>query len=62
MNKITDKQRVSVQEMKVYYALNYPFEPNNRRVGRLAKQLGFKLVKQMINRKYEYFYIKANQD
>lgn len=62
MNKITDKQRVSVQEMKEYYAHNYPFEPNNRRVGRLAKQLGFKLVKQMINRKYEYFYIKANQD
>jgi hypothetical protein len=48
--------------MKEYYAQNYPFEPNNRRVGRLAKQLGFKLVKQMINRKYEYFYIKANQD
>ena len=62
MNKITDKQRVSVQEMKEYYAQNYPFEPNNRRVGRLAKQLGFKLVKQMINRNYEYFYIKANQD
>lgn len=60
MNEITDKQRVSVQEMKDCYAKHHPFEPNNRRVGQFAKQMGFKLVKQMINRKYEYFYIKIN--
>lgn len=57
--EIKNKQRISVQEMKEYYAKNYPFEPNNRRIGQLAKQLGFKLTKQMVNRKYQYFYIKA---
>lgn len=57
--ELKNKQRVSVQEMKDYYAAHYPFEPNNQRVGRFAKSMGFKLEKQMKNRKMHYFYVKA---
>lgn len=60
MDNIIDRQRVSVNEMKDYYTTLHPFAPNNRRVGQFAKKMGFRLVRQMINRKYEYFYIKTN--
>ena len=53
-----EKARVSVQEMKDYYAEHYPYEANGQRVGRFAKKNGFRLAKQMVNRKLEYFYIK----
>lgn len=57
---ITTAKRVSVEEMKAYYAENFPYEPNNQRVGRYAKTIGFQLTKQMINGKYIYFYIRSN--
>lgn len=56
---ITTKNRVSVEEMKEYYAKHSPYEPNGQRVGRFAKSIGFQLTKQMINGKTIYFYIKA---
>lgn len=58
MENILTKSKVTVEEMKAYYAANFPYEPNGQRVGRFAKQIGYKLVKQMKNRKYLYFYIK----
>lgn len=56
--EIVNKQRVSVQEMKNYYAKHFPYEANNQRVGRFAKSIGFKLAKQMKQGKVEYFYVK----
>jgi len=47
--------------MKAHYAQNFPFEPNNQRVGRYAKSIGFQPAKQMINGKYVRFYIKTEQ-
>ena len=57
--EILNKQKVSVEEMKKYYASQFPyFDANNQRVGRFAKQIGYHLTKQMRNRKYTYFYLK----
>lgn len=56
---IENKTKVSVEEMKEYYAQNHPYEPNGQRVGRFAKSIGFQLTKQMINGKTIYFYIKS---
>lgn len=53
--------KVSVEEMKAYYAKYYPYEPNNQRVGRFAKSIGFYPTKQMINHKYVRFYINTNK-
>lgn len=59
MEKILNKRKVSVEEMKAYYASKFPyFDANNQRVGRFAKQIGYHLTKQMRNRKYTYFYLK----
>lgn len=55
---ILKKDKVSIEEMKAYFATQSPFEPNNRRVGHFAKTIGFKFAKQMINRKIVSFYIK----
>ena len=57
--KELNKRKVSVEEMKTYYASKFPyFDANNQRVGRFAKQIGYHLTKQMRNRKYTYFYLK----
>lgn len=58
LNNILDNHKVTVEEMKQYYAEHFPFQPNNQRVGRFAKQAGFRLEKQMINRKIISFYVK----
>lgn len=59
MEEILNKRKLSVEEMKAYYASKFPyFDANNQRVGRFAKQIGYHLTKQMRNRKYTYFYLK----
>lgn len=61
--EILNKQTVSVEEMKAYYASKFPyFDANNQRVGRFAKQIGYRLIKQMRNRKYVYFYLKTDSN
>lgn len=60
---ILNKNKVSVEEMKTYFASQFPYyEANKQRVGRFAKKIGYMLTKQMKNRKYEYFYIKATSN
>lgn len=50
---------MSVEEMRLYYSSKFPyFDANNQRIGRFAKQMGYRLTKQMRNRKYVYFYLK----
>ena len=56
--KIENKNKVSVEEMKAYYAEKFPYEANNQRVGRFAKQIGFRLTKQMVKGQIISFYIK----
>lgn len=54
-----NKIKVSVEEMRAYYASQFPyFEANNQRIGRFAKKIGYHLVKQMVKGKFIYFYIK----
>lgn len=62
MNSISDKNKVTVEEMKMYYANNFPYEANNQRVGRFAKQMGFRLTKQMIQGKTIHFYVKIESE
>jgi len=50
--------RVSIEEMTEAYKEQSVFEPNRCRVGRFAKRNGFTLAKQMIDRKFHYFYVK----
>lgn len=60
---ILEKVKVSMDEMKeAYLSTQSPFEPNQRRIGQFAKQNGYTLTKQMINRKVIRFYIKQNQE
>lgn len=57
--EILNKRKVTMEEMTEYYASRFPyFEPNKRRVGQFAKQMGYRFTKQMKNRKYSYFYLK----
>lgn len=57
--KITIQTKMTIEEMRQYYTQEFPyFEANNQRVGRFAKKLGYKIVRQMVNRKYERFYLK----
>ena len=49
---IENKNRVSVEDMRACYA------PNNQRIGRFAKQIGFRLTKQMVKGQIISFYIK----
>lgn len=59
---ILQKQKVSMDEMKEAYLSTLPlFEPNQRRIGQFAKQNGYTLTKQMVNRKVIRFYIKQSQ-
>jgi len=59
---ILQKQKVSMDEMKeAYLSTLPPFEPNQRRIGQFAKQNGYTLTKQMVNRKVIRFYIKQSQ-
>lgn len=58
---ITNKPKVTVDEMRQYYVFNFPYlELNNQRLGRFAKKIGYRLTKQMKNRKYIYFYLKED--
>ena len=45
---IENKNRVSVEDMRACYAERFPYAPNNQRIGRFAKQIGFRLTKQMV--------------
>lgn len=57
--EILNKRKVTMEEMTEYYASKFPYyEPNKRRVGQFAKQMGYRFTKQMKNRKYSYFYLK----
>lgn len=59
---ILQKQKVSMDEMKeAYLSTRPPFEPNKKRIGQFAKQNGYALTRQMVNRKYIRFYIKQSQ-
>ena len=58
---ITTKNRVSVEEMREYYAQHFAYAPTPQRVGRWARSIGFQLTKQMVNRKVIYFYIRINK-
>lgn len=55
---IENKDKVSVEEMRAYYAEKFPYAANNQRIGRFAKQIGFRLTKQMIKGQIISFYIK----
>ena len=55
---IENKNRVSVEDMRVCYAERFPYAPNNQRIGRFAKQIGFRLTKQMVKGQIISFYIK----
>ncbi|WP_240052594.1 hypothetical protein, partial [Bacteroides faecis] len=55
---IENKNRVSVEDMRACYAERFPYAPNNQRIGRFAKQIGFRLTKQMVKGQIISFYIK----
>lgn len=58
-NKTLTKPRMTKEEMtECYRKANPAFEPNHIRIGKFAKQNGYSLTKQMINRKYYFFYVK----
>ena len=44
--------------MRTCYAERFPYAPNNQRIGRFAKQIGFRLTKQMVKGQIISFYIK----
>jgi hypothetical protein len=60
MKDMTLRPQMSVEEMSEYYAANHPYLPTRQRVGRYAKTIGFRLVKQMVHRKYIYFYARTD--
>lgn len=50
---------MTLDEMSKVFLSIYPsMNANPQRVGRFAKQIGYRHTKQMVNRKYEYFYLK----
>ena len=54
------KEKMTFDEMCEVYSKNFPyFKPNRSNVGRFAKVLGYKLAKQMVNRKVYLFYINV---
>ena len=55
---IENKNRVSVEDMRTCYAERFPYAPNTQRIGRFAKQIGFRLTKQMVKGQIISFYIK----
>ena len=63
MNNVTKghellKTRMTFDEMSEVYSMNFSyFTPNRSNVGRFAKTLGYKLTKQMVDRKVYLFYI-----
>ncbi|NDV63977.1 hypothetical protein [Bacteroides sp. 224] len=62
MKKLEDirgqlKPVMTNDELAVLYAQISYFKPNKNRVGRWAKTLGYRLTKQMIDRKVLWFYI-----
>lgn len=52
-------KKITKEELIEQYTKQFPYEPNNQRIGRYAKSLGLQLTKQMINGKYVRFYIKC---
>lgn len=55
---IENKNRVSVEDMRTCYAERFPYAPNNQRIGRFAKQIGFRLTKQMVKGQIISFCVK----
>jgi hypothetical protein len=60
MEDILSKSKITMKELCDYYRANYPYEPNDQRVGRFAKSIGLKHVKQMVDGKLIRFYVKAS--
>ena len=52
---------MSIQEMYEAFAVNHPwYTPNDQNVGRYARKMGYKLMKQRINKKQVYFYLHSS--
>lgn len=52
---------VSKETMFEVFAANHPgVTPNKTNVGLFAKRIGYQHVKQMINRKIVWYYLKVN--
>lgn len=59
MSKTELKPRMMQDEMaEVFVEANPGFFPTKQAVGRYAKKLGYRRVKQNIDKKQVYFYIK----
>ena len=56
--RVPKNNRLTREEMEKLYKKAYPFEPTASKIGKFARQLGFRLVHQMINRKMHSFYVK----
>ena len=57
MNQPELKSKMTFDEMaRVFVAKHPEFIPNRSNVGRFAKRIGFRLVKQVINYKQTYTY------
>lgn len=55
------KDKMTFDEMaEAYMASQSVYAPNRVRVGKFAKEMGYKSVHQKINKKLIYFYVKDN--
>ncbi len=53
------KERMTFDEMaEAYMATNPVYKPNGFRVGRFALEQGYVKIRQMIDKKICYFYVK----
>lgn len=53
------KSKITVEEMFEQFAKEYPYlVPNKNNVGRYARKIGLVLMKQVINKKQTYFYVR----
>ena len=58
-NNMDKKVRYSIDEIAELFLKNYPYLiPTKQAVGRFAKRQGFTMMKQMIQGKLIYFYVK----
>lgn len=54
------KERMTFDEMAEAYVATHPvYSPNRVRVGKFASEMGYKKIRQMVNNKICYFYIKV---
>lgn len=60
MEDILNKRVVTKEEMTRYYESTHPYIGNHRRVGDFAKKMGFEPRRQMVNGKYNRFYLNMN--